>query len=127
MPRIAADATVFYAIADPTRRTILDVLREEGERTVAGLLEKVERVLEAVGGITQSAFSQHLAVLRRVGLVSVRKEGRARVYAFRPEPLREVVDWAMAYEKFWDEKLDNLGHYLDRTHGRQAPDDRGTT
>lgn len=112
MPRIAADATVFQAIADPTRRAILDVLRE-GERSVAALLDHVSELLRAAGGLTQSAFSQHLAVLRRVGLVTVRSVGRQRVYAFRADPLREVVDWAMAYEKFWEERLDNLGRFLD--------------
>jgi DNA-binding transcriptional ArsR family regulator len=113
MSRIAADSSVFQAIADPTRRAILDLLRE-GESTVSAMLEAVARRL---GRVTQSAFSQHLAILRSAGLVTVRKEGRMRIYAFRAEPLEEVVDWIVAYDRFWTEKLDNLGRYLDARHG----------
>lgn len=117
MSRAAADASVFHAIADPTRRAVLDLLRD-GERTVGDLFEQVRQVVTGAARMTQSAFSQHLAVLRRAGLVRDRKEGRLRFYAFNPAPLTEVVDWIVAYEQFWDDKLDNLGRYLDQTHGR---------
>lgn len=120
MSRAAADASVFYAIADPTRRAVLDLLRD-GERTVGDLFEQVRLVAAGAARMTQSAFSQHLAVLRRAGLVRDRKEGRLRYYAFEPQPLAEVVDWIVAYEQFWDDKLGNLGRYLDREHGRPAP------
>lgn len=111
---MAADASVFHAIADPTRRAILDLLRE-GDKTVSAMLEAMGRAYR----LTQSAFSQHLGVLRRAGLVASRKEGRTRVYSFRPKPLTEVVDWIVAYDRFWSEKLDNLGRYLDRKHPRE--------
>lgn len=103
--RAAADTSVFHAIADPTRRAILDLLRE-GERPAGALLDGI--------ATTQSALSQHLAVLRRAGLVTFKKLGRLRVYALRPEPLSEVADWVAYYEKFWSERLASLREYLDR-------------
>jgi DNA-binding transcriptional ArsR family regulator len=65
--------------------------------------------------ITRPAVSQHLHVLRKAGLVSVRKQGREHVYRLRPEPLREVFDWAAHYAHFWNEKLFALGQYLNET------------
>jgi DNA-binding transcriptional ArsR family regulator len=108
MGRAAADASVFHAIADPTRRAVLEMLRE-GDRTVTALLDGLKRV-------TQSALSQHLAVLRQVGLVLARKEGRTRVYSIRAEPLQQVNDWVAEFDRFWSGKLDELGRYLDRKH-----------
>ena len=108
MHRAAADASVYHAIADPTRRAILDLLRE-GERPVKALLEAIDA--------SQSALSQHLGVLRRAGLVTATKIGRLRVYALRPEPLAEVADWMEPFDKYWDERLADLGDYLRRTNG----------
>lgn len=105
MSRAAADASVFHAIADPTRRAILDLLRD-GERAASDLLTPFR--------ISQPALSQHLAVLRRAGLVRPRKSGRRRLYSVEPAPLREVADWIALYDKFWTDRLDNLGRYLDR-------------
>ena len=105
MPRAAADATVFHAIADPNRRAILELLMRS-EMAVSSLLESFS--------ITQSALSQHLAVLARAGLVHSRREGRRRIYCVNAEPLREVAEWVEPFERFWDEKLDNLGKYLSR-------------
>ena len=99
--------TVFHAVADPTRRAILDLLME-GEKPVKALLAAIRA--------TQSALSQHLAVLFRAGLVTVRAEGRLRIYAISPAPLIEVADWVARYEKFWNERLDRLGTYLDARH-----------
>ena len=95
----------FRAIADPTRRRIVDLLAE-GEKAVRDLL--------AVFSMTQPAISQHLKVLRECGLVGVRQEGRLRVYRLLPEPLRAVHDWAAHYEQFWNARLDALGDHLDR-------------
>ncbi len=108
MSRTAADASVFHAIADPTRRAVLDLLRE-GAAAVSALLGSLD--------VSQSALSQHLSVLRRAGLVRAEKRGRQRLYSVRAEPLREVADWIAHYDRFWSEKLDNLGRYLERTHG----------
>lgn len=137
MARAAADSSVFHAIADPTRRAILDLLRH-GEQTVSDLMEKLppppsraarphgaarsarplrspsRRRSAAPPRISQSAFSQHLAVLRSAGLVESHKSGRLRVYSIRPAPLRQVVDWIALYDAFWTDRLDRLGAFLDR-------------
>lgn len=111
-----AHASVFHAIADPTRRAILDLLRD-GERSVLAMLAHLR---QGPRRLTQPGLSQHLAVLRAAGLVASRKSGRQRVYAIRPEPLSEVADWVSMYDKFWTAKLDNLRAYLDR-HGAESP------
>jgi DNA-binding transcriptional ArsR family regulator len=62
--------------------------------------------------ITRPAVSQHLHVLRKAGLVSVRRSGREQLYRLRAEPLREIYDWAAHYVHFWNDKLSALGQYL---------------
>ena len=105
MARTLAQSSVFHAVADPTRRAILDLLAA-GERAVNDLLAHFR--------MTQPAFSQHLRILRDAGLVENRKLGRRRLYRLRPAPLREVYDWAAHYERFWTDRLSRLGAYLDR-------------
>ena len=61
---------------------------------------------------TQSAISQHLAILSRAGLVQYRREGRRRYYRVRPRHLREVADWAAFFDRFWDKKFEALSDYL---------------
>ncbi len=63
---------------------------------------------------TQSAISQHLAILRQAGLVQDRREGRRRFYQVRPQPLREVADWVAFFDRFWNEKFEALNDYLKR-------------
>jgi DNA-binding transcriptional ArsR family regulator len=108
MPRALAHSNVFFAIADPTRRAILDILRD-GDRTVGELFAAIAR---AVSRMSQPAFSQHLAVLRAAGLVVSEKAGNFRIYRLDPRPLAEVVDWAAHYSRFWDDKLDRLDEYI---------------
>lgn len=100
--------TVYQAIADPTRRAILEMLRD-GERSVSALL--------ACFRMSQPALSQHLGVLRRAGLVKNRKAGRRRLYALTPEPLRQVDEWVSVFDAFWTRKLGDLGRYLDAQQG----------
>lgn len=95
---------VFRALADPTRREMLELLRER-ERTVLELAEPFR--------MSQPAVSQHLAVLRESGLVSARRDGRCRVYRIEPQNLRAVDDWLEHYRHFWTDKLWALGQYLD--------------
>ncbi|MDF5717862.1 MAG: metalloregulator ArsR/SmtB family transcription factor [Rhizonema sp. NSF051] len=102
MSRSTASADVFAAIADPTRRAILDRLRH-GEQPVKQLAEPFSMSLPAI--------SQHLQVLCEVGLVQMRKAGRQRLYRLNPEPLKQISDWIAHYEEFWQEKLDALGNY----------------
>lgn len=104
MSRPAASADIFQAIADPTRRALLDRLKD-GEQPVKQLASAFEMTLPAI--------SQHLQVLSEAGLVQMRKVGRQRLYRLNPAPLKEVCDWVTDYEQFWQEKLDALGSYLE--------------
>lgn len=104
MSRPAASADIFQAIADPTRRALLDRLKD-GEQPVKQLASAFEMTLPAI--------SQHLQVLSEAGLVQMRKVGRQRLYRLNPAPLKEVSDWVTDYEQFWQEKLDALGSYLE--------------
>ena len=104
MSKTAGNANVFTAIADPTRRAILDLLRQ-GEQPVKQIAKPFSMSLPAI--------SQHLSVLCEANLVTQRKEGRQRFYRLNPEPLKQVSDWIYRYEQFWQEKLDVLGNYLE--------------
>lgn len=104
--------TVFQAIADPTRRRLLDLLLE-GEASVNRLAAPFQ--------MSRPAISQHLALLRRAGLVTEHRVGRERRYRLRPAPLYEVRDWLAHYEHFWHERLDALGAYLDAESAGPPP------
>lgn len=103
MARSPTTADAFNAVAEPTRRRLLDLLAG-GERPVTDLVTAT--------GLTQPQVSKHLAVLREVGLVSVREDGRRRLYRLNPEKLKPVHDWVKGYERFWTESLDRLDEYL---------------
>lgn len=100
-----ASNDAFRAIADPTRRAVLDLLLEN-ERTVNDLVWRFR--------MTQPAMSQHLRVLRQVGLVSQRRAGRERIYRIRPDRLKPVADWVGQYERFWKRKLRALDEFLEK-------------
>ena len=110
MTRPAADASPFSAIAHPTRRAVLDPLMR-GERSANELRLGLTPRLS---GTSQAAFSEHLSVLSRAGLVNARPQGRERIYSLNARPLAEAYNWLKPYEEFWDEKLAKLGDYLDR-------------
>ncbi len=101
-------ATTFAVLADPTRRRILDLLRDR-ERPVNELVERL--------GIGQPGVSKHLRVLRDAGLVRVRADAQRRWYGLRPEPLQEIDDWLEPYRRQWNTSLDALEQHLDRTAG----------
>jgi DNA-binding transcriptional ArsR family regulator len=103
---VTCTADVYFAIADPTRRALLTRLANEGEKNVSELIEPLS--------ISQPAVSKHLRILREARLVRSRKQGRVRIYAIEAGKLREVYDWVSHFEKFWDEKLDSLGAYLEK-------------
>lgn len=107
---MAATQDVFRAIADPTRRALLDQLRA-GEQPAGAIVQCFDT--------TPSAISQHLRVLLEEGLVQRRREGRLQIYALNPAPIRTVADWANRYEKFWSQRLDALGDYLAREDRRK--------
>jgi DNA-binding transcriptional ArsR family regulator len=112
MHTLAPHEAAYHAIAAPTRRAILDLLRVE-ERTVGELV--------AAFDLTQPAISQHLRVLREAGLVTPRQAGRQRVYQLNAAPLRAVYDWIGHYERFWRDKLGALGAYLDDEGAPETP------
>jgi DNA-binding transcriptional ArsR family regulator len=100
-----AEVDVFAALANPTRRQVLGLLREHGPQPVQTLAEQFE--------MRRPSLSEHLKVLKDAGLVVERKTGRQRLYSLRPEPLRELAEWLHPYERFWREKLANLRDLLD--------------
>lgn len=100
---------VFEAVAEPSRRTLLDALRD-GERTAGELVD----VLPA---LTQPTVSRHLRVLREVGLVEVRSDAQRRIYALRPDGLVQLDDWIERYRHFWAGHLDALERHLDTGKG----------
>jgi DNA-binding transcriptional ArsR family regulator len=105
---MAAELAVLEVIAEPTRRRILDAVRE-GERSVGELVERV--------GMHQPGVSRHLKVLRDAGLVEVRRDAQRRLYRLRAEPLRELDAWLQPYRAEWAGRLDSLERHLDRTAG----------
>lgn len=91
-------------LAEPSRRTILDVLRD-GERPVGDLVHHLR--------LSQPAVSKHLRVLREAGLVEVRSDAQRRLYRIRAEPLAEIDAWLAPYRQFWNTRLDALERHLD--------------
>lgn len=98
---------VFRAIADPTRRQIMRILRD-GEETVGGIAGHFR--------MSRPAISKHLRLLHRAGLVSTRKEGTANICSLDAKPLRAVGDWLDDYRTFWSESLAGLKKYLENQH-----------
>jgi DNA-binding transcriptional ArsR family regulator len=96
--------SAYGALAEPHRREILDLLRE-GERPAGELVERL--------ALSQPGVSKHLKVLREAGLVTVRADGKRRLYALRVEPLAEVDAWLARYRAFWSERLDDLERHLE--------------
>jgi DNA-binding transcriptional ArsR family regulator len=99
-----SDVSAYAALAEPHRRQILDVLRS-GERPAGELVERLE--------LSQPGVSKHLKVLREAGLVTVRADGKRRLYALCSEPLVEVDQWLEPYRAFWSERLDALERHLE--------------
>jgi DNA-binding transcriptional ArsR family regulator len=95
---------MFAVLAEPNRRRILDLLREE-ERPVGDLVSEL--------GISQPGVSKHLRVLRDAGLVEVRQDAQRRLYRLRPDPLREIDEWLTPYRDAWRDRLDALERHLD--------------
>jgi DNA-binding transcriptional ArsR family regulator len=105
--------TTYEALVDPTRRRILDLLRER-PRLVGELVDRLES--------SQPLISKHLRVLREAGLVKVRQDAQRRWYELRPEPLAEVVDWLEPYRQLWEERYERLDSLLDELQGREDDD-----
>ena len=97
--------STFEVLAEPTRRRILDLLRER-ERSVGELVDRLT--------LSQPGVSKHLRVLRDAGLVEVRTDAQRRLYGLRPEPLTEVDAWLAPYRSLWARRLDALENHLAR-------------
>jgi DNA-binding transcriptional ArsR family regulator len=104
MSRAQAHADVFRAIADPTRRAILDRLRA-GSAPVNALAADFAQ--------TRPAISKHLKVLKDARLVSEHRMGRERLYRIEPFPLQQVAGWVEGYRAFWQTSLDNLKRFVE--------------
>jgi len=104
MARAATTTDAFNAVAEPRRRQILDLLAA-GERPVNDLVSRL--------GVGQPQVSKHLRVLREVGLVDVRDEGRQRMYRLNGRSLKPIHDWIKSYERTWNERYDAMDELLD--------------
>jgi DNA-binding transcriptional ArsR family regulator len=104
MARAATTTDAFNAVAEPRRRQILDALAS-GERPVNALV--------SVLGLAQPQVSKHLRVLREVGAVAVREDGRRRLYRLNGQALKPIHDWVKAYEQSWSERFDRLDVVLE--------------
>ena len=98
-----AVSDIFGAVANPVRRRILNLLRER-PRAAGDIARSFE--------LQRPAVSEHLQVLRNVGLVSEQVEGRRRIYHLNPEPLEEVREWLNPFESYWRERLEALKNLL---------------
>lgn len=101
----------FQALADPTRRAMLDLLRRGSQP--AGQIASAFPV-------SRPAISKHLRLLRRAHLVREHREGRNRVYQLNPEPLRAVDSWIEQYRVFWVHSLNNLKAFVEAEHARET-------
>jgi DNA-binding transcriptional ArsR family regulator len=110
----SSEAT-FQALADPTRRAVLDLLRRGSQPAgqIAGAFP-----------VSRPAISKHLRLLRRAHLVREQREGRHRVYRLNPEPLRAVDSWIEQYRRFWSASLANLKSFVEAEHARETQGSR---
>src|SRR5689334_8681174 len=101
----------FNALADPTRRAVLDLLRA-GTRPAGDIARAFT--------VSRPAISKHLSILRRALLVEERREGRHRLYQLNPEPLREVDTWLEQYRQFWTASLNNLKAFVEAEYAKET-------
>ncbi|WP_165245496.1 ArsR/SmtB family transcription factor [Paludisphaera soli] len=117
MARSPTTSDAFNAVAEPRRRQILDLLAR-GERPVNDLVDAL--------GLGQPQVSKHLRVLREVGLVRVRDEGRRRLYTLNAERLKAIHDWVKTFEPFWDHQIDRIKDRAERLARERAAEPEGT-
>src|SRR5260221_10729864 len=114
-PSLTYQEATFSALADPTRRAVLDLLRRG--RQPAGQIA-------GAFPVSRPAISKHLRLLRRAHLVREHREGRNRVYELNPEPLRAVDSWIEQYRVFWTASLNNLKAFVEGEYAREAKPSR---
>ncbi len=106
----------FSAVADPTRRRILDLL--------TGGAHSAGEIVAHFPRISQPGVSRHLRVLRTAHLVDVTVRAQQRIYALNPEGLADLYEWVAKYQAMWPETLDSLGRYLDARAAGEKPKER---
>lgn len=114
MARAATTTDAFNAVAEPRRREILDALAG-GELAVNDLVGAL--------GIAQPQVSKHLKVLREVGLVAVREEGRRRLYRVEAAPLEPIHQWLEGYAELWTKRFEKLDDVLEQMQAREGGED----
>lgn len=114
MARTRTTFDPFNAIAEPKRRALIEA--------VIGKELTVNQIVEHTGW-NQPMVSKHLGVLRQVGLVSERKEGRYRVYRVNAARLKPIKEWVVQFEKYWGTSLDHLGDYLNEIQSKEVKDE----
>jgi DNA-binding transcriptional ArsR family regulator len=112
MPRAPTTTDAFSAIGEPRRRQLIDLLARRGALSVGAVVVAV--------GLPQPAVSKHLGVLRTVGIISVARDGRHRVYRLNPEKLRPVYDWARSFEPFWSHQLERIKERAEREASKRS-------
>ena len=115
MPRARTTADVFNAIAEPRRRQIVELLARRGALAAGTLVVAL--------GLPQPSVSKHLGVLRKVGVVSVAKQGQHRLYRLEAKELKLVHDWAQKFQHHWTHQLDRIKQRAER----RARDNRGSS
>ncbi len=115
MARTPTTADAFNAVAEPQRRRNIDLLAG-GERSVNDIAAALH--------MRQPQVSKHLHVLREVGLVRVRDEGRQRLYALNSEALRPIYEWVSPYERAWRESFERLDELLEELKSETPADDQ---
>ena len=113
MARAATTSDAFNAVAEPRRRQILDVLAS-GERPVNDLVAHL--------ALPQPLVSKHLRILREVGLVESRQDGRQRIYRLNGQPLKPIHDWVETYARTWDERFEALDQLLEELKSEEEGD-----
>ncbi len=113
MARAATTTDAFNAVAEPRRRQIVDLLAG-GERAVGDLVSEL--------GLGQPQVSKHLRVLRQVGLVDVRDQGRQRLYRLNGPALKPIHDWVKGYERLWSQRFELLDDVLEDLNKEQQDD-----
>jgi DNA-binding transcriptional ArsR family regulator len=112
MPRARTTTDVFNAIAEPRRRQIIELLASHGALAVGAIGVAIK--------LSQPSVSKHLGVLRTVGIISVNKDGRQRLYQLEARELRRVHDWVQQFEQFWSHQLDRIKERAERRAREQT-------
>lgn len=114
MARLATTSDVYNAIAEPQRRSIINLLAK-GELSVSDITETLE--------LNQPQASKHLKVLKEVELVDVRKAGKQRFYSLNGDKLKPIHDWVESFAHLWTERFDRLDNYLEELQRKEVEND----